>query len=347
MLKSVRILLTVFFAMRCVVPAYCAEETVQGKQDDALSSEQFVPVQIPENQIAARVNQVPITKDELNRATNVLKNAIAQSKQFQGTATQLPMNYIMQLALDVLIANELIFQKAIELGITVTEKEMEEEVLRERAGKSDAEFQQELSLKGAAYKDFYDGVKKSLYVRKVIMKEFPDIESTITQQEIKQRYDVLKNSLERESDMLDISHIVKEMDNEASDEESMRAKEALSQAKKLLEEGAQWNEIATQYSDDKVNPNGNLGFIPLIYFPESMQPILQSAPVGSITDVIEAPDGFHIIKINERHEKGGLLTLPEANNLIKDMIVSERIMQYYEKYINGLKANASIEKLIK
>ena len=318
-----------------------------GYAQNTESKSMAVPIQISEDQIAAKVNDVPITKDALNRATVTLQRAIAHSKQFQNNPQQLPMHYIQRLALDVLITNELIYQKAIELGLDVTDEELAVEVRLTKGDKSEEEFLQELSLKGATLQDFYDGTKKSLYVRKVIMKEHPDTQQNITTEEAKKRYSAVQDKLSRDNDMIDISHIMKAFDNDTVAEDRQRLKETLQHAKKLLDEGAQWNEIVRQYSDNKEAINGNLGYVEVVFFPKHIQQVLRTTPVGSITDVVEAEDGFHLIKINDLKEKGGTMTFAEAQSKIKDVITMERIQSHYMAYVQKLQASAKIEKFVK
>ena len=50
---------------------------------------------------------------------------------------------------------------------------------------------------------------------------------------------------------------------------------------------------------------------------------LESLPIGQISDVIEGPDGFHIVKV-EKRRAAGPVPFSEVQNQIKPLIENEK-----------------------
>jgi peptidyl-prolyl cis-trans isomerase D len=96
------------------------------------------------------------------------------------------------------------------------------------------------------------------------------------------------------------SHILISLSPEAKKEDKEKAREKLQEIKKKLEEGADFTKLAEEYSDDKASAEkgGDLGFFTYpVMTPEFSKAVFSLEKVGEISDVVETPYGFHLIKL--------------------------------------------------
>lgn len=100
----------------------------------------------------------------------------------------------------------------------------------------------------------------------------------------------------REAEEVETSHIMLFKTRSAS-ENRMRRQRADSIRKALLE-GADFNEMVAKYSQDKsmADAKGSLGYIKANRFPYEFEVAAYTTPEGQISEVVESPAGFHIIK---------------------------------------------------
>ncbi len=319
------------------------------KSEDILSkSDKLAQEYVAPDDIAATVNGVPITKEELNRAANTMMNMIKQSPKYQ-SGQNIPMDFILKKAIEVLIANELLFQRARELNLEVGEDELEAEIKTIRKDMSDEEFNHRLKMQGADLETFKGSILKSLYIRKLAMHELPNMDQEITNEEIQKFYDTYKNSLVRTDDTIRLSHIfIGITDNDTS--EQIDAKQLkMDEIAKELDNGAQWNDMVEKYSMDepsKVN-DGDLGYFFRNQLPAQLSGDNIPDKVGGISSVIKSDIGFHIIKLTDEKPKGGTMTLEEAKPIISQAIMENRTVGFMGKLVEDLKKDAKIELFVK
>ena len=69
---------------------------------------------------------------------------------------------------------------------------------------------------------------------------------------------------------------------------------------------------------------------------------LDGMPIGQISPVIEGPDSFHIVKVENRRPAGPA-SFEDVQDKIKPMLQSQRMNQESEAFIRKLKENTLIE----
>ncbi len=122
----------------------------------------------PVNQIAAVVNGEMITTYDLEKACRPVlqQNGISSSDPSQAEA----INQIRRNVLDTLINDLLVEQEAVRMKITVSDKEVENEIkqIMQREKLSEAEFAKELSARGYSLNDYKITIKKNLLGRELL-----------------------------------------------------------------------------------------------------------------------------------------------------------------------------------
>ena len=271
-----------------------------------------------------------------------MKRMMQQAKKNQTREIpDIPIEYMMNQALETLISFELIFQKAAELGISVTPEELDKEITLIKKELGEEEFKK--NTEGISEDVFKGSVMKSLYVKKVMQEVMPDNASKVTDKEIEQYYRQIKNNLQRNYDMIKIAHIFFKLPENAATEEKKAVLDKAYKVKKLLNEGADWTKTVIKYSDAIIDHAEEGQFVPV---PSFMNKIVKGElpqEVGETSDVLETKDGFVIVKLFDRKAKGGYLTLEEARNTIENMLESKKTTEYVDKYVRGLKSKANVK----
>lgn len=94
------------------------------------------------------------------------------------------------------------------------------------------------------------------------------------------------------------AHILFEINDETSEEQAL---ELAREVREQLEEGAQFEALAEQYSDDpgSASQGGDLGFTARGDFDEAFDETLFGLAVGEVSEPVQTTYGYHLIKLTE------------------------------------------------
>ncbi|MFN3821962.1 MAG: peptidylprolyl isomerase, partial [bacterium] len=122
---------------------------------------------------------------------------------------------------------------------------------------------------------------------------------TLTSQEIEEFFEKYRDALPNVPERVELSHILWKL--EPSPEVIQQAKEKISRIWELLKEGADFDSIASLYSDDpSASRGGRLGFTRRGDLLPELEEAAYALEPGMISDIIRTQFGFHIIKLIER-----------------------------------------------
>ncbi len=139
---------------------------------------------------------------------------------------------------------------------------------------------------------------EQLLVEQVRRERFSTIQ--ISKREVEKFYKTYKDSLPQLKESVEISHILKLVS--ASEEAKAEAYKKVSDVKSQLENGANFEELATIHSQDPASKKrgGDLGLISRGDFVKEYETVAFSLNDGQVSDIVETQFGFHIIKMVER-----------------------------------------------
>lgn len=172
-------------------------------------------------------------------------------------------------------------------------------------------------------KDLEDYIRNSLVV-------MTDLDSKVTDEQIQQYYDNLVN--EKVLDVVTVSHIligIKDMEGK-----DLRTKEEAltiaNEVKGKLDSGADFAELAKEYSDDPGSKDngGKYENEPLSakrWVPQFQQ-AAEELPLNTISEPIETDYGYHIMRVDFR----GPRPLDDVKTNIREAITSEQIGEFIE-----------------
>ncbi len=139
-------------------------------------------------------------------------------------------------------------------------------------------------------------------------------------------------------ELLGAAHIVKNVDENNSEE---AAKAAIEEAEQRLKAGADFAELANESSDCPGN-GGNLGYFPRGQMVDSFEDIVFNLPVGATSGIFRSEFGFHIARVYDK-VAAGARPLQEVEEQIIETLYREKQERAMENYIDGLKAKAKVE----
>ncbi len=195
-----------------------------------------------------------------------------------------------------------------------------EELIRQQLLVTDAE-QQGLDKK-QEIQDALEEFRRTVLVREVASKLTQNVD--VTDEEAKAFYDQNKASMVEPPQL----H-VREIKTDTED----KAKAILDE----LNKGADFAQTAQQKSTAKdAASGGDMGILTQLPFPEMLAP-LQTLEVGKMSPVFKGPDGFYIIKLEEKKEGKPLAFEDVKKDIIQNrkMFKQQQIILDYIKQLEG------------
>ena len=250
-------------------------------------------------QILVIVNDDIITQTELDE--RVEKEKAMQRMFYQNDEAQLSAEVEKRRPeiLENMIDELLFFQEAVRRGVTVSDPELQQFVSSiKNSYDSPEDFQKALESEGYTEYTFRKERKRLLLRQKLVNQEFGS-ELEVSDSEARKFYRENRDQFPDKSDAVKLKHIFIKFQITAKDREKARSRAA--DILKRCRDGADFAEMATNFSDHEPTKmsGGDMGY----FFPGmgKHNPDLEKAAsqlaVGEISDLIETPAGYDIVKI--------------------------------------------------
>jgi peptidyl-prolyl cis-trans isomerase C len=247
-------------------------------------------------------------------------------------------------ALDQLVMRELITQEAQARQIAPDETVVERDYKKARGQfKSEQEWARFLSSGGFDPAAFRTELRTRNLVDKVVRQEAEKLPAAVSDADAKAFYDQ-NPTLFDAGERVRASHILLRVPGGAGPgvKKTQRAKAEAALAR--VRKGEDFAAVARQVSEDpgSASRGGDLG----VFGKGQMVPAFDQAafavPAGQVSDLVESPFGFHIIKVQERLP-AGKVPFDSVKGQIKDHLAQTRREKAVDDLVRGLKAKAKIE----
>ena len=292
-------------------------------------------------QIVAKVNGDIITRGELEKT----RSAMEQEMKVQNIPPEKREAALNERAADSLrdqIDQLLLVQKGKQLDINVdadVTKEMADIQVQNKISDPDKFHQWVQDQAGIPFEDVKQQMKNRYLTQRVIRQEVGG-KITIPKPELQKYYNEHKDEFMRQEEVflreILISSVGKTPEQVAAAEK--RAKDVLARAKK----GEKFPELARDTSDaDSAKNFGEIGW----YKKGDLTPELQALfrqDRGYLTDVMKVPNGFLIIKLEEKHAEG-LAPFEEVENEITEKLYVPRMQPKVREFLTKLREQAFLE----
>ncbi|MFP4453523.1 MAG: peptidylprolyl isomerase [Desulfobacterales bacterium] len=290
----------------------------------------------PDNDYVAVVNGVKIPAEELERKVDLIRARYGGSGAKIGDQQ---LSYIRQVILDNLIEQQLLYQASKDEGIKIDAAAVDEEMDKIKSQfESEDEFQNQISGMNYTVDLLEKEIERNLAIRELIDEKFAS-ELSVSDSEVEAFYNENQDEFEV-PERVRARHILIKSDDENKDE----AREKIKEVQGKLEDGEDFSELAGQYSDDPSGESGgDLGFFSRGQMVKNFEEAAFELEPGEVSDIVETRFGYHLIKLEERKDKG-VKPLEEVRGDIRENLEQEKVMQKLEPYMESLKKKYPVEK---
>lgn len=269
----------------------------------------------PLDHIVVVVNDDVITRHDLDTRLAVV---VSQLKK-QGTP--LPEAAVLEKQiLERMIGDMLQLQFAKETGLRVDDTQLDKALSRiaqQNKLASLAAFRAKIEQDGINFNKFREEIRAEILTTRLREREV-DSKLVISDNEI-ENYLTSQSKLAGKGEELKLAHIMVVVPEQASAEKIQTFRHRAEQALAKLRGGASFAQVAAGYSDAQdALKGGELGWRPAERLPPLFtEPLLKLQP-GEFTEILRSPNGFHIIKLQERRSKDSpvLITQTHARHIL-------------------------------
>jgi len=320
-------------------PVFAEEAKTPAAKTQAAPAKTDASPQLSPADVLARVNGTPITRAEVDRATQIL---ISQNR-LPGNLDAAMKKQAEDAALDQLINAEVIYQEGMKLSIKDLDKLVADKAAQGKAKfPSPAEYEAALKANNLTEKDILELIRKDIVIGKVFETEVAS-KITVSDAEMKKFYDENKDKFKL-PESYHASHILIGVKPDATPEEKQKAREKAESIRKKVLAGEDFAALAKAESTcPSSKQGGDLG----TFGKGDMVPPFEEATAklkpGEISGVVETQFGYHIIKLIDKKE-GGTVSYDEAKKDIETYLKQLKTQQAIGELLTKLKGSAKIEK---
>lgn len=293
------------------------------------------------DRIVAVVNREIITLSDVQEVAS--DELLGLQGKFQGEELEGEMEAVQRRSLDQLIIRSLQLQRAQDLNMEVTGRDIELAVedVKEENHLTQETLEALLAREGITLEDYRQRITEEIMIRRVINFEVQS-RIEVSSEEIEDYYQAnVADFLPPEQ--LRASHILVAAPRNGDGVEDL---EAQARAEVLLERaksGEDFEGLARLHSeDDSGAQGGDLGLIQRGEILPDIEAVLFSLQQGEIGPLVRTSAGYHIIKLTEKTAQEAP-PLEQVTDRIRGHVYTEKLNARYERWLEELKKKAYIE----
>jgi len=246
--------------------------------------------------------------------------------------------------LQIMVDEKVISFHAKQTAITIKESEIDKAVENIKASNrfSDKELEKALKQQGITLDKYRENLKKQMLIRRVTNFEVSGV--SVSKEEVKDYYH--QNIAEFMSEeKIRVSHIALTLTKDSGSMLKGIAKEKIRSIKKEIDSGADFAQLAREYSDDfTARQGGDLGWFKRGKMLPNMEVVAFSLKPGEVGGPIHTPFGLHLIKVTERVEAKPI-EFDKVADKIRSKLYNKRYQRKRTAWIKRLRDQAYIEVL--
>jgi peptidyl-prolyl cis-trans isomerase SurA len=202
--------------------------------------------------------------------------------------------------LELMINKSILLQQANSRGVVITDTQLNS-TLQNMARHNQmtlTQFRSALVNTGIDYNRFRQDIRDELAINH-IKNQYALQNVNVSDQEVEDF--LARNKDNNNADEYKLSHILIALPDAASSEQVSKARESIESIKQNIEQGADFAQQASEFSaGGNALQGGDLGWRKLAEIPSLFANIVPKMKVGTISEVLRSPSGFHIIRLDEK-----------------------------------------------
>jgi peptidyl-prolyl cis-trans isomerase C len=286
-----------------------------------------VPPQLPD--VVARINGEALNKSEFELAVHNLESQAGRPVPPE------QRDEVYRNLLNNMIAFRLLRQETVRRHMTATNEELDAAMKQVRGQfPNEAAFNKALNSQKLTLAQLRDETRANLLIARMLDKDLaPQLQ--VKPSEVSEFYEKNPDKF-KQQEAVHASHVLIAVPQGADEATKQAARAKAEEVLQKARAGGDFAALARTYSNDASRQHGgDLGFFPRGQMVPAFEKAAFALQPGQISDVVETPFGFHVIKMIE---KRSAQTVPFGQ-------VSARIEQYLQQEKREVKTKAFVETL--
>jgi peptidyl-prolyl cis-trans isomerase SurA len=274
------------------------------------------------NKILATVDGEPITIYQLKQFTH----DNIRGRQLSASTDQAGL-------LDALITETLIQKEVSDKGIVVRDEDIDRyiEAIKERNKIDDEKLKAALAAQGITMEAYRAQIREEVERDQLVGREIRG-KVTVTPEDVQRYYEAHLSEYSTPA-RLQVAHIVFRLDADAPPDKVAAATAKAQEVYERIEKGADFAEMAKQYSEDPSGANGgDLGWFKQGELLDSLETVAARLKVGEVSEPVRTKVGLHIIKLEGR-EGAAHQSLDELSDQIKQQLYNAALEERFQKWL--------------
>jgi peptidyl-prolyl cis-trans isomerase C len=297
--------------------------------------DRVTPLPDPLPKVAARVNGRDIGLPYVEIiAKRILENGDKQKDR--------PFAY--RQATQQLILREMLLEEAVARKLNADDSKVEQAYNESRIGYRDEDaWKTFLANQGLTVDAFRSEIRTQKTIQVLLDQETAHVKSEVSEQEARVFYQV-NPTLFDSGERLKASHILLRVPPGSSESLKEGMRQQVRQLIARLKKGEDFEKVAKKYSQDvgSAAKGGKLDDFTRGQLAPAFEQAAFALEPGELSDVVETPFGFHIIRLDERLPSERL-SFEDSRERIKQHILNTRRQKAVERLVATLRSKAKIE----
>ena len=293
------------------------------------------------DRIVAVVNDEVITLTEFNTAFESVRKKAEENYKNQDLSKILPEARLA--VLNRIIDQNLIEQEAKKSSIVIKDDELMENIndFLKRRNISMDNLLKDLAKDGANFETYKKDVREQLIRTRLVRREIK-YKVTVSEEEIGEYYVKHREDYEGK-EAVRINQILIQFPKNMDEATKAKLRADVDMIYKRLKDGESFEVLAARYSQGPAAAaGGDIGFVERGMILSVVENVAFKLQKDEISDVIESPIAFHIIKVIDRRG-AGIKPIESVRLEIRERIEGEKMEKKYIEWIKELREKSHVE----
>lgn len=294
------------------------------------------------DRVAALVNGDVVTLQELEQRAAALGLAQAEALP-AGPARDKARAEALRRAFDQVVSDKLFAEKAKELEIEVTDKQVDDAIegVKKQNGFTDAQLEAALASEGYAMADYRARIRRELQNFSLLQYKVAGKIKT-SEEDLRNYYQSHPQEFEGD-DEVRVRHVFVPFAPGGGEQAEAQARAEAQRVLQRLRTGEDFARVARELSrGPSADEGGELGWLKRGTIHRTLEDAAFALKTGEISGLVEAGPGIHILKVEERRRGGGK-TFEQAREEIRQRLGEEQAETYRQQYVAELRRDALID----